>query len=174
MPDMAHAGAFQVQSFGSSLLWVVLRPRGGGHLDEDVRALKASGVSILVCLLTSDEQIELDLRRAAECCRAAGIEYVSVPIPDFGVPTDLKPFEQAIVKAIQAFSRAESVAVHCREGIGRSSLFATAVLVATGIPTEQALVTASNARGLPVPDTRAQRAWLVHNAQRFATLGSGS
>jgi hypothetical protein len=46
------------------------------------------------------------------------------------------------------------------------------VLIATGAPVENALATASNARGLAVPDTRMQRTWLQHQAQRFAAVGS--
>ena len=129
---------------------------------------------MLVSLLTPPEQVELDLRREAELCGAAGIEYVPVPTEDFGVPTDLIAVEQAIRRAVEAFSRQESVAVHCREGIGRASLFATALLIATGSPADKAMATASNARGLAVPDTRSQRAWLESNAARFAALGSSA
>ena len=167
-------GDFRVQSFGSALLWVVLSPRGGGRLADDLATLKMSGVGLLVSLLTPPEQVELDLRKEPELCRAAGIEYVSVPTEDFGVPADMMAIEQAIRKAIDAFGRQESVAVHCREGIGRASLFATALLIATGSPADKAMATASNARGLAVPDTRGQRAWLESHAARFATLGSGA
>jgi protein-tyrosine phosphatase len=53
------------------------------------------------------------------------------------------------------------VAIHCRGGIGRSSLMAAAVLVQLGAAPEQAWDTVSVARGMPVPETEEQRAWLT-------------
>ncbi|MFT4110031.1 hypothetical protein, partial [Propionicimonas sp.] len=49
------------------------------------------------------------------------------------------------------------VAIHCRAGIGRSSVLAAAVLQLEGVPADEAWNLISHARGLPVPDTDAQR-----------------
>jgi protein-tyrosine phosphatase len=54
----------------------------------------------------------------------------------------------------------KKVAVHCRQGIGRSSLVSAAVLVLIGEDLDQALSSIRNARGLDVPETLEQRKWL--------------
>jgi hypothetical protein len=53
-----------------------------------------------------------------------------------------------------------AVAVHCRQGIGRSGLIAAGVLAASGTSPEDAIAAVSSARGLPVPETSAQRLWV--------------
>jgi protein-tyrosine phosphatase len=71
-------------------------------------------------------------------------------------------------KVISALQRGQSVAVHCRQSIGRSGMFTCAVLVALGLPVENAIATASEARGLTVPETPQQRMWLEAHACIFA------
>jgi protein-tyrosine phosphatase len=52
----------------------------------------------------------------------------------------------------------------CFAGIGRSTLLACTTLVMLGVGAEQALRLVTEARGLPVPDTEAQRHWLYEFA----------
>ena len=51
--------------------------------------------------------------------------------------------------------------IHCRAGIGRSSLLAAAVLRVEGRTADEAWQRITEARGLPVPDTDEQRDFLV-------------
>jgi hypothetical protein len=167
---MREARIFRVQEFGAACMSVVPRPRGGDWLDDEIRAIKRAGVHLLVSMLTPDEQADMSLNAEAECCHAAGLDFLSVPIPDFGVPSDPVPFEDGVVHAVRTLSQGQSVAVHCRQSIGRSGLFTCAVLVAMGMPLEKAVTTASEARGVPVPESPEQRTWLTANAPRLATL----
>jgi protein-tyrosine phosphatase len=57
------------------------------------------------------------------------------------------------------------VAVHCRGGVGRSSLVAAACLVRLGVPADQVWRVIGEARGARVPETRRQRQWLTANAE---------
>jgi protein-tyrosine phosphatase len=50
--------------------------------------------------------------------------------------------------------------VHCRAGIGRSSLIAACVLVLLGLAPAMAFDRIGKARGLKVPDTEGQRDWV--------------
>ena len=50
--------------------------------------------------------------------------------------------------------------MHCWGGVGRSSLFAAALLVARGTDADTALARIAAARGVPVPETDEQRAWV--------------
>ena len=167
---MREARIFRVHEFGPACMSVVPGPRGGDWLDDDIRAIKSTGVHLLVSMLTPDEQTEMNLIAEAERCHALGIEYLSVPVPDFGVPSDVAPFEDAVVHVVRTLLRDQSVAVHCRQSIGRSGLFTCAVLVAMGVPLEKAVTTTSEARGVPVPESPEQRTWLTANAQRFGSI----
>ena len=149
---------------------IVPRPRGGERLDDDIRAMKRAGVHLLVSMLTPDEQAATNLTAEAERCHAPGLEYLSVPIPDFGVPSDPVSFDDAVVQAVRTLSQNRSVAVDCCQSIGRSGVFTCAVLMAMGMALEKAVTIASEARGVPVPESPEQRRWLTTNAQRFANL----
>jgi protein-tyrosine phosphatase len=52
------------------------------------------------------------------------------------------------------------VVVHCRAGIGRSSLIAAVVLVRLGVDVDVAWEVVAAARGVPVPETDDQRRWV--------------
>jgi hypothetical protein len=167
---MTAAKIFRIRQFGSACLSVVSRPRGGEWLKDDLVAIKSAGIHLLVSMLTFGEHVDMNLTAEAECCNAVGIAYLSVPIPDFGVPSDVVPFESAVAQVVQTLLQDQSVAIHCRQSIGRSGLLTSAVLLAMGMSLEEAVATASEARGLRVPESPEQRTWLTTNAQRFANV----
>jgi protein-tyrosine phosphatase len=59
-----------------------------------------------------------------------------------------------------ALELGKTVAVHCRQSIGRAGLVAAGVLIASGVAPDQAIETVSAARGLPIPETSEQREWV--------------
>src|SRR5262245_12146072 len=119
---------FWIEGVGKGRLAVLPRPRGGDWLEDEVRSLRASGVDVLVSLLTREEIRDLDLADEAGCCAACGIEFVSFPFADRGVPVSA-PAALALVRRLAALMAGDrGVAVHCRQGIGRSSLVAACVL----------------------------------------------
>jgi protein-tyrosine phosphatase len=66
-----------------------------------------------------------------------------------------------LVAAIEQRLRSgESVAVHCRAGIGRSGLLGACILKAFGVDPDSAFRLLGRARGVAVPDTDAQIAWV--------------
>jgi len=54
----------------------------------------------------------------------------------------------------------KNVLVHCRQGIGRSGLIASGVLMNSGIKPDEAMQIVSSARGISVPETPEQRRWI--------------
>jgi len=70
----------------------------------------------------------------------------------------------------RALEEGKSVAVHCRQGIGRSGLIAAGVLMSSGIAAEKATEVVSAARGLPVPETPGQLQWLRHLPSELAVV----
>jgi len=108
-------------------LAIMARPRADDWLETEVKAWKDAGVDVVVSLLERAEVSELGLQREAGLCGATGIDFVSFPIPDRGVP---EPDEAArIARVLTAgFRDGRSIAIHCRAGIGRSSIMEACVL----------------------------------------------
>jgi protein-tyrosine phosphatase len=146
-------------------LAIASRPRGREWLEDDLRALRAAGVDILVSALTADEVAELGLDREARLCDAIGIEYVSFPIVDRAVPASVAETADLVRRIGEELSLGKVVAIHCRSGIGRSTILAACVLAAFSVPVDEAFVLIEAARGCAVPDTPEQRDWV----QRYAT-----
>jgi protein-tyrosine phosphatase len=67
-----------------------------------------------------------------------------------------------------ALESGKNVAVHCRAGIGRSSIVVGSLLVAAGVEPEEAFRRIEKARGRPVPDTAEQREWVAQNVSEAA------
>ncbi len=141
-------------------LALVPRPRGGDWLEEEVRSWQEAGLEVVVSLLTSDENTELELSQEELLCRAQRIQFHAYPIQDRGAPTSRKATADLVRKLEKALEAGKSVAVHCRQGIGRSSLIAALLLVSAGIGPEAALAQISQARGCVVPDTLEQSNWI--------------
>ena len=141
-------------------LAIVPRPRGGDWLAGELAALRELGVDALVSLLTVEELIELELMAEADLARAAGLGFRNFPIPDFRVPrldATTVDFVDALSTAVRA---GQAIAVHCRMGIGRSSMIAASVLTTFGLSSSEAFARISTARGRPVPDTDEQLQWV--------------
>jgi protein-tyrosine phosphatase len=149
-------------------LAITPRPRGGDWLDDDVAALAAEGVGVLVSLLGRDEQIELGLESEAAACGTHELEFVALPVPDLGVPVDTAQFVHAARHLATLIRTGTYVAVHCRQSVGRSGLLAVSIAVATGITLEAAIEAVTAARGVPVPETAVQSDWLWRNVGQLS------
>jgi protein-tyrosine phosphatase len=141
-------------------LAVANRPRGGDWLGDEAAGWRRAGVDVVVSLLERDEAAQLELAQEEEVAGLNGIDFVSFPIPDRGVPASLPPVRSLLKRIAEALEDGRNVAVHCRQGIGRSGMIAAAVLVSSGTETEKAIEAVSSARGVPVPETPAQLEWL--------------
>jgi protein-tyrosine phosphatase len=141
-------------------LAIMPRPRSGDWLEDEIKAWKNAGIDMVVSLLTALEVMELGLQNESELCVALGIHYIVYPIPDRQVPTSM-PSALALIKDIDAQLKAgKAVAIHCRAGIGRSSLLAACTLGTQGLAPHVAFGMISKARGVQVPDTDEQRHWV--------------
>jgi predicted protein tyrosine phosphatase len=141
-------------------LAIMARPRAGEWLGDEIAGWQQAGIDIVVSLLEPDEAAELDLSGEAELCRASAIGFVAFPIPDRGVPavTEAQALARSVARQVED---GKAVAIHCRAGIGRSSLMAACVLVCTGMDAATAFELIGAARGLAVPDTEEQRQWVM-------------
>src|SRR5262245_61231239 len=71
---------------GSGRLAIMPRPRAGDWLDDEIAGWREQGIDVIVSLLEAEEIAELGLQREAVRCHDFGMEFVSFPIPDSGVP----------------------------------------------------------------------------------------
>lgn len=148
-------------------LAIAPRPRGGDWLEDEVRAWKRSGVDVAVSLLTAEEAAELELGAEADACRAVGIRFDMLPIPDRGLPPNRSSFAGLAAKLADDIGSGRAVLIHCRQGIGRAGMLAVATLVAGGTAVDDAVRRVSTARGRPVPETPEQMRWLTRFAADF-------
>jgi protein-tyrosine phosphatase len=148
---------YWIEHGGVLRLSIAARPRAGDWLEDEVDHWRREGVEVVVSLLEPAEVDELDLAAEQAFCEAYGIEFISFPISDRRVPNDR---EAALRLCRHLLSDGKAVLIHCRAGIGRSSLMAATTLRLAGMAADQAFDMISNARGLTVPDTEIQRTWV--------------
>jgi protein-tyrosine phosphatase len=149
-------------------LGVVPRPRGGDWLTDEIRSWKAAQIDAVTSLLTPEEAVELDLQAEEAVARQEGLEYYAFPIPDYSVPRSRVELLRFLSRLEEALESGKNVAVHCRAGIGRSSLMVASLLVAAGLEPEEAFRRIEKARGRPVPDTSEQRDWVAQGVPEAA------
>ena len=142
-------------------LAIMPRPRGGDWLEDEIRDWRSSGIDIVVSTLTNEEAGELDLTNEAALCESNGIEYVPFPIADRGVPFSFPATAELLQRLHDKLAEGKGVAIHCRQGIGRSALLAACLLVLAGVDPRAAIQRVAVARGCPVPETAEQRDWVA-------------
>ncbi len=162
---------FKVATIGQGYLATMARPRAGDWADEEFSGFADAGLKRIVSLLEYHENWELGLVDEPRYCDEAGIGFLSWPLPDRGVPGKTGELFELSLDIYQRCAGGENTAIHCRGGIGRSSLVAAAILLHTGLSVDEALGTISSARGLQVPDTEEQREWLLDYAARHHSSG---
>jgi predicted protein tyrosine phosphatase len=141
-------------------LAISARPRGGDWLEDEVKGWRQAGFDIIVSLLTPDEADEMDLKMEERYSRQHHMEFMSFPIVDRSVPESRAAAMKLIEHLEAELARGKNVNVHCRQGIGRSALIAAGLLLARGVPKEEALQRISTSRYAPVPETPEQRQWI--------------
>ncbi|TWB83055.1 dual specificity protein phosphatase-like protein [Nitrospirillum amazonense] len=151
-------------------LAIMARPRAGDWLEDEVAAWHAAGVNEVISLLEPAEVSELGLMSEEALCRGLGMAFTSLPIPDRGVPDSRRQVASLARRLSRDVAAGLSVAVHCRAGIGRSSLLAACVMASTGLDASAAFARIAQARGVPVPDTEGQRAWVQSFAEALPLL----
>jgi protein-tyrosine phosphatase len=141
-------------------LAISARPRGGDWLEDEISGWRTDGVDAVVSLLTSQENQDLQLDAESKLSQARGLRFVSLPVEDRGVPTSWDDAWHAVATIGEMLRHGKNVAVHCRQGIGRSGMISAAVLVKDGSTPDDAMKLISDVRGLPVPETPEQLEWV--------------
>jgi protein-tyrosine phosphatase len=141
------------------------RPRGGDWLEDEITNWCQLSIAVIVSTLTMEEAAELDLRREPELCQKTGVDFIALPMADRGVPSSKKAVLDLARPLEQRLAQGENVAIHCRQGVGRSALLAACILTVRGVDPICAWERIAAARSCPVPDTSAQREWVLQFAR---------
>lgn len=144
-------------------------PRSLERIDRTVLRWKEDGVATLVSLLERTEVPGLS-EAEAELCAEFGLQFLNFPIRDKTVPPALEGFAAMARDLAQCVANGRGVAIHCRAGIGRSAMLAACVLTCLGVHAEVALDMITEARGVEVPETEAQRQWVLQFPKAAAGL----
>lgn len=142
-------------------LAIVLRPRGGDWLEDELLRMKQAGIETLVSLLEKDEALLLAVAEEGPIAEKIGLQFLSYPIPDVHVPPDTAAFRKFVAGLADRLRAGERIGVHCRGSIGRATVTAACALIQLGWAPKQALAAIAAARGLAVPDTQEQEDWIL-------------
>lgn len=135
-------------------------PKGNDWLEEEIKYLALRGITILVSLLEKSEIRELNLEEEKDMCEQNNIEFINFPIKDRQVPESKIQFSNLLQNIENALIENKKVLVHCRMGIGRTSLVCAGVLLKQGIKTKEVFDILSEKRTLKMPDTPIQKEWI--------------
>jgi protein-tyrosine phosphatase len=156
-----RAEIYWVEGAWPGRLAIMPRPRGGDWLEDELRDCRRQGVATLVSLLTEEEADELDLASEAAVCRQCGMDFLNFPIMDRGVPASRQAARELAAHLRDQLRQGNTVAIHCRQGVGRSALLAACVLALLGVAQGDGWQRIGAARKCPVPDTDEQRDWVT-------------
>lgn len=141
-------------------LSVMARPTAGEWIEDEFTGFRKLGVNCIVSLLEQAEEKELGLSAESVLCAQNEIEFLSFSIPDRGIPDTQRAMALASL-LVDKIKQNKHVAIHCRAGIGRTGIVASAVLVKLGLNPIEAINKISIARGVDIPDTEEQKEWVL-------------
>lgn len=141
-------------------LFVITRPRGDDWLEDEVKGWRTAGITVVLSMLELEEAEQLGLSLESIIAAKSDIRLISFPIPDRGLPASKNTFLELMRQIGAELESGETVAVHCRQGIGRSGLAAIGLLLNSGMNVEEAIENVSSARGIRVPETSEQLSWI--------------
>ena len=142
-------------------LAIVMRPRGDDWLQDELRRMKRGGIQTLVSTLETWEARELGLASEGSVAEEIGVHFLSYPIKDRTTPPQKKEFNIFVQNLAERLRAGETIGVHCRGCIGRSTVVTASTLIKLGWSAKRALDSIEAARGCSIPDTDEQRDWIL-------------
>ncbi len=121
---------------------------------------KGTDSFVLISLLTDEEQYKLGLENEASVCQSLGIEFLRFPIADTDAPMWKRYL--TFLDLINTYTyNFDKILIHCRAGIGRSSLVLLGLLVKNGAELQESINLVKKIRGFDVPQSSSQKILLL-------------
>ena len=160
---------YQVKQLGAGQLSVMAKPVSGEYIEDEFSAIAKEGINLVVSLLEKHEEYSVGLSCEEELCNKNAIEFLSFPIPDRGLPESIRSFSALTKGLYSQINSGTNVVVHCRAGIGRTGIVSAGILLHSGMSSDAAFQLISERRGVEVPDTEEQKAWVSSNYHEITT-----
>lgn len=168
LAQMNHTQLFWIDGPWLGRLALAARPRGGDWLQDEIEGWRNAGVSTILSLLTPEEEESLELADEAEVAKAHKITFISFPVEDRRVPVSPTELSKALERIEADLQSGKDVVIHCRQGVGRSGLAGTCLLINAGVSAPSAIDLITRSRGVHVPETQEQRDWIDFYAASLA------
>ena len=116
-------------------------------LDLDLLAIRDWGATVIVNLMEDHEMAEFGVTDTPSRI-PSGIEYLCMPIPDFGVPgPGWEAQWDGRGPGLHArLAAGEAILLHCKGGLGRTGMVAARLLVESGLSPDEAITAVRAAR----------------------------
>lgn len=133
---------------------------GAAALDADLAAIRASGATGLISLIEAHE-FPLGIEEFSRRTAAAQLDWVHLPIADFGTPDTAFDRAYARMDVLGRVTRGEIWAIHCRAGLGRTGTVAARLLVEAGLAPLEAIEAVRSAHDRRAIETEEQRQYIL-------------
>ncbi len=152
---------YKVELIGSGSLSVMAKPVSGEWIEDEFSGIARWGIDRIVSLLEDKEAFEVGLTDEKQLAEKYGMEFISYPIPDRGLPNTIQEYLNFTKRLYHDAAGGLNTVVHCRAGIGRTGIIAAGVLLHCGFSFTEAFEHISKIRGVSVPDTQEQIDWVA-------------
>jgi protein-tyrosine phosphatase len=160
---------YKIKVLGSGFLAAMAKPAPGEYIEQEFSGIVEAGINAIVSLLEPSEARELGLGDERQLAEKNGMRFISFPIVDMNLPASLQSFHELTAALYQQVLSGTNTVIHCRAGIGRTGMVTAGVLLHSGMTPQAAFELISEKRGVSVPDTGAQRDWVVANSRSIVT-----
>lgn len=144
-------------------------------LRADIEAIRSAGFETVLTLVDDAELDAMGVAGLGVCLREAGIGWLRLPIPDFGVPAARAwagwPEIEAMLRV--RLLAGERLLVHCAAGLGRTGMIAAVLLRALGLGADDAILRVRKARPGTI-ETDEQAAFVARVANGLPPASSSS
>lgn len=121
----------------------------------------ASGARTLITLVERATLARYDVPDYGDLVRDAGLDWRHLPIADFSTPDAgfMAAWREASQELHRRLDDGETIAIHCRAGLGRTGTVAALILIERGLTPEEAIRQVRRSRPGTI-ETDAQQAWV--------------
>ncbi|MBT5433514.1 MAG: protein phosphatase [Rhodospirillaceae bacterium] len=150
----------KIEPHGGGRIGVCALPGRSGGLQADLKAVVDWGPVMVVSMTEIGEMQASGSQDLGEHLRGHGIDWVHLPIRDFGGPdgSSRDAWPKLAARLHACLDGGEGVLLHCRAGQGRAGMIATRLLVERGEEPKTALTRLRLVRAGAV-ETNEQFAW---------------